>query len=51
MTVTSVAVTTTRFLFDMYDCTDDSDVGLGILHVCEHAQVRSHVSLGMVWSV
>ena len=41
-------------LFDMCDCTVDADVGtgdfsfvLGILHVCAHAHVRSHVFPGM----
>ena len=41
MTVTSVAVATTKFLFGMCDCTVDSDTQtgefslmLGILHVC-----------------
>ena len=50
MTVVSVAVEATKFLFGMCDCTDDSDVGTddfslvpGILHVCGHAHVRSHV--------
>ena len=50
----SVAVTTTKFLRGMCDCTIYSDVGtgnfslvLGILHVCGHAHVRSHVSPGM----
>ena len=54
MTVTSVALVTTKSLFGMCDCTVDSDVGtgdfllvLGILHVCGHAHVRSHVSLHM----
>ena len=54
MTDTSVAVATTKFLFGMCDCTVDSDVGTGdfslvpgILHVCGHAHVRSHVSLGL----
>ena len=51
MTVVSVAVEKTKFLFGMCDCTADSDVGTGdfslmpgILHVCGHADVRSHVS-------
>ena len=54
MTVTSFAVATTEFLFDMRDCTVDSDGGtgdfslaLGILFVCGHAHVRSHVSPDM----
>ena len=54
MTVTSVAAATTKFLSGMCGCTVDSDVGtgdfslvLGILHVCGHVQVRSHVSQGM----
>ena len=49
-----VVVTTTKFLFCLCDCTVDSDVStgdfsllLGILHVCEHAHVRSHVSSGI----
>ena len=45
-----VAVATTKFLFGMCDCTVDSAVGKGdfsILHLCGHAHVRSHVSLGM----
>ena len=46
MTVTSVAVATTTFLFGMCDCTVDSDIGmgdsslvLGILHVSGHVHV------------
>ena len=57
VTVNSVAVTTTKFLFCLCDCTVDSDVStgyfpllLGILHVCEHAHVQSHVSPGMYCS-
>ena len=54
-TVTTDAVPTTKLLFGMYDCTFDSDVGMGDfslvwgggLHVCRHAHVRSHVSPGM----
>ena len=53
MTVTNVAVVTTKFLFGMCDCTIHSDVGTGdfslmleILHVSGHA----HVSPGMDWS-
>ena len=52
--VTSIEVAKTNFLFGMYDCTVDSDIGmgdfslvLGILHMCGHAHVRSHVSPGM----
>ena len=51
MTVVSVAVEATKFLSGMCDYAVDSDVGtddfslvLGILHVCGHAHVRSHVS-------
>ena len=51
MTISSVAVVTAKFLFGICDCTVKSDVGsgdfslmLGILHVWEHAHVRSHVS-------
>ena len=54
MTVTSVAVAATKFLFGMWDCAVDSDVGtgnfppaLGILYVCGHTHVRSLVSPGM----
>ena len=54
MTVTSVTVATTKFLFGMCDCTVDSDVGtedfslvLRILHVCGKARVRSHMSPGI----
>jgi len=54
MTVTSFAVATKKFLFGMCDCMVDSDAGkgdlsfeLGILHVCGHAHVRSHLSPGM----
>ena len=50
MTVVSVAVEATKFLFGMCHCMVDSDVGMGdfslvpgILHVCGHAHVRSHV--------
>ena len=46
MTVTSVAVATTTFLFGMYDFIVDSDVGmgdsslvLGILHGSGHVHV------------
>ena len=53
-TVTSVVVATTKFLFGMCDCTlnsgagtGDLSLGLEILHVCGHAHVCSHVSLGM----
>ena len=48
MTVTSVAVATTKFLFGMCHCTVDSNVGtdefsllLLILHVCGHAWTRA----------
>ena len=54
VTVTSVAIATTRFLFGMYDCTVDGDIGIGSfslvqrsLHVFGHTYVRSHVSPGM----
>ena len=54
MTVTSIAVATTKSLFGMCDCTVDSDVGtgavslvLGISYVCGHADVRSYVSPGV----
>ena len=54
MTVTSVAVATTKFLFAICDCTIDNDVStgdfslvLGTLYVCEHVHVRSHGSPGM----
>ena len=75
MTVISVAVATTTFIYGMCDCTVDSDVDKGdvdkgdvdkgdvdkgdvdkgdvdkgdlsLMHVCGHAQVRSHVSLGI----
>ena len=54
MIVTSVAVATTEFLVGMCDCTVDSDAQmgdfslmLGILHVCGHVHVRSHVSPDM----
>ena len=53
-TVNAVAVETTKFLFDMYDCTFDSDVGtcefslvLGILHMFGHEYPRSHLSPGV----
>ena len=52
MTVASVAVATTEFLFDMCNCITDSDIGmgnfslmLGILHMCGHTHVSSRVSL------
>ena len=54
MTVTSVAVVAKKFLFGTCDCTVDSDAGtgelslvLGILHLCGHVHVRSHMPLGM----
>ena len=54
MTFTSVAIAKTKLLFGMHDCTVDSDVGtgdfslvLGILRMCGHAHVQSHVSPGM----
>ena len=34
MTVTNVAVATTKSLFGMYDCTVDGDVGTGRIFVC-----------------
>ena len=50
----NVAVTTSKFLFDICDYTVDSHIGtgefslaLGILHVCGHTDVRSHVPPGM----
>ena len=57
MTVTSVAVATTQFLFGMCNCMVNNDVGTGefslvrgILHGFGHAHVRSHVSQGMDWN-
>ena len=57
MTVSSVAVATTKFLFGMRDCMVDSDVGtdnfllvLGILHICGHVHVRLH-GLLMAWTI
>ena len=52
MTVTSVAAATMKFLFGTCDCAIDSDAGTsdflqGILHVCGHVYVRSHVSPGV----
>jgi len=54
VTVTSVAVATTKSLFGMCDCTLDSDVGTdefslvrGILNLCGKAHVRSYVSQSM----
>ena len=51
MTLASIEVATTKFLFDMCNCTSDSDIGkgdfslvLGNLHVCVRKHVRSHVS-------
>ena len=48
------AVEATKFLFRMCDCTVDRDVGTGdislvpgIVHVCGHVHVRSHVSPDM----
>ena len=48
MTVVSVAVETTKFLLRMYDCTVDSDVGMGdfslvpgILHLRSHVDTRT----------
>ena len=50
MTITSVAVGTTKFLFGICDCmvdiddgTDDLSLVLGVLHVCEREHMRSHV--------
>ena len=52
--ITSAAVATMKFQFGMCDRTVNSDVGTGdlllvrgILHVCGHAHVRSHLSPGM----
>ena len=46
VTVTSVAVVTTKPLLSMYNCTVDNDVGtsdfllvLRILHMCRHVHV------------
>ena len=54
MIATSFAVGATKFLFDIYNCTVDIDVGKGdfwlmlqILHMCGHAHMRSHMSSGM----
>ena len=54
MTVTSVAVASTKLLFGMCDCTVDSSVGKGyfslmlrILHVYGQVNVRSYVSPGV----
>ena len=54
VTVTNVAVATTKFLFGICDCTVDRDVDagdfslvLGNLQVCGHAYERSHLSPGM----
>ena len=54
VTVTSVAVATTKFLFNMCGCTVAGDVGTGdfylvldILHVCGHTHARSHMSPSM----
>ena len=54
MTVTSVAVGTTKLLLGMCNCTVDCDVGTGnfslvveSFHMCGHAYVRSHLSQGM----
>ena len=54
MTVTSVAIATTTFLFSMRDFTVDSVVDTGdfslvleILDMCRHPRVRSHKSPGM----
>ena len=54
MTVTSVAIATTSFLFGTCDGTVNSDVGMddfslmwGILHMCGHTHLQSHVSPGM----
>ena len=48
------AEATTEFLFRIYDCTVDSDVGtgnfslmLGISLICGHTHVRSHVPPAM----
>ena len=52
VTVTSVAIATTKLLFGMCDCMVDSHVGTGyfsLVLVILHAHVRSHVSPGMGW--
>ena len=53
MTVISVTVATTKVLFDICNCTVDRDFStgdsslvLGILPMCGHAHMRSHVSPG-----
>ena len=54
MTVISLAVETTKFLFGMCDRTVDSDVDTGdfslvpgILHLYGHVRMQSHVYQGM----
>ena len=54
MTITSVRVVTTRFLFGICDCMVASDVCMGdfsllleILHVCGDMYVQSHMCPGM----
>ena len=54
MTVDTVRVATTKFLFGLCDCTVDSNVGTGDfslaqgnLHMRGYAHVRSHVSPGL----
>ena len=54
LTITSVAVATMKCPFGMWDCTVGSDIGTGdfslvqgILYMCGHTQVPSHVSPGI----
>ena len=54
LAVTSAAVATTKFLFDMCHCTVDSDVVtgnfsfiLGILHMYRHVNVQLYMFQGM----
>ena len=47
VTATSVEVATTKFLLGMRNCTVDSDIGTGILHVCGYVHMRLHVPPGM----
>ena len=54
VTVNTVAVATTKFLFGTCHCTFDSDIGtcefslvLGILHMFGHEHPRSHLSPGV----
>ena len=58
VTIASVAVATTKFLFDICECILNSGAGTGdvslvleILHEFDHEHVRSHMSPGIELNV